>query len=57
MGSRTDADDVGLNQEIGPVDWRAKEIDERAPREQGIVLDGEHDLSGGSIDQFVTNRI
>ena len=36
-GGGSDADDVGLHEEIGPVDRRAKEVRKRAIREQGII--------------------
>src|SRR5208283_2571459 len=49
--NRTEADNVGLNEEIGPVDGGAEEIEQRLPDKQGVLLDREHDLFGGTVDR------
>ncbi len=51
-GQRTDADNVGLSEKVGPIDRRAKKVEKGAQREQGIFLDGKHDLSGGTVDRI-----
>ena len=49
-GERAEADDVGLNEEVRPVDGRAEEIHEGAKGEQGVILHGEHKLLRGSVN-------
>jgi len=51
-GGGTDADDIGLNEEIRPVARRVEQIHDSPVREQGVVLHSEHDAFGSSFDRF-----
>ena len=54
----THADQIGLLDHVGKVAWMAKEIGERPPREQGIILDGLNDIfrEVGGRSQFHERR-
>ena len=50
-GDGSDADNVGLHQEVRPVDGRAKQVHQASPGKDRVVLNGEHDLFGGTVDR------
>ena len=56
-GQGAEADDVGLNEEFGPVNGRAIEVCESAPGKQGVVLHGEDEVLGGFFDRLYRHRV